>query len=123
MTDMVDIRLTCSSSSNLELKGKLFRGLAEPSRLTILEALRHGALSVTELVGATRLSQSNVSNHLACLHGCGLVIREQHGRHVYYRLSSELVATLLGLADHVLADVAEGLCTCPRCNSSPGLTR
>src|SRR3954464_6924839 len=94
---------------DLALKAKLFRGLADPSRLIILEALRGQAMSVSELVLATRLSQPNVSNHLACLHGCGLVAREQRGRHVYYRLSNERVAALLGLADDVLDDVATGL--------------
>src|SRR3954466_1627068 len=97
----------------LPLKAKLFRGLADPSRLGILEALRGSAMSVGELVLATGLSQPNVSNHLACLHGCGLVAREQQSRHVYYRLSNERVAALLSLADDVLADVASGLCSCP----------
>lgn len=104
---------------DLSLKAKLFRGLADPSRLGILEALRGGPMSVNELVLATELTQPNVSNHLACLHGCGLVVREQHGRHVFYRLSNERVAALLGLADDVVCDVASGLCTCPRCNPAP----
>src|SRR5436190_12536217 len=104
---------------DLPLKAKLFRGLADPSRLSILEALRDGARSVGELVLATGLAQPNVSNHLACLHGCGLVTRAQQGRHVYYRLSNERVASFLGLADQVLADVASGLCACPRCNPEP----
>jgi len=120
---MEGLKLTRPSSAELEREGKRFRGLAEPSRLTILEALRDGALSVNELVGPTRLSQPNVSNRRAYLHGCGVVVREQRGGHVYYRRSSEHVATLLGLTDHVLADVGTGLCTCPRCISSPGLTR
>ena len=106
-------------TDDLPLKAKLFRGLADPSRLGILEVLRNGTMSVSELVVATGLTQPNVSNHLACLHGCGLVVREQQGRHVYYRLSNERVAALLGLADHVVGDIATGLCTCPRCNPSP----
>lgn len=109
---------TTALITDLSLKAKLCQGLADPSRLGILEALRGGPLSVNELVLATGLSQSNVSNHLACLHGCGLVIREQQGRHVYYRLGNERVAALLELADLVVADVATGLCTCPRCNPS-----
>ena len=102
----------------LPLKAKLFRGLADPSRLSILEGLRGGAMSVGEIVAATDLTQPNVSNHLACLHGCGLVVREQQGRHIYYRLSNARVAALLSLADHVLGDVATGLCACPQCNPS-----
>jgi ArsR family transcriptional regulator, cadmium/lead-responsive transcriptional repressor len=120
---MEGLRVTRSTSADLELKENLFRGLAEPSRLTILEALRDGALSVTGLVGTTRLSLPNVSNHLACLQGCGPVVRERRGRRVYYRSSGEDVAMLLGLTDHVLAEVKTGLCTCPCCNSSRGPTR
>lgn len=109
---------TTAPITDLTLKAKLCQGLADPSRLGILEALRSGPLSVNEIVLATGLTQPNVSNHLACLHGCGLVIRERHGRHVYYRLGNDRIAALLELADLVVADVATGLCTCPRCNPS-----
>jgi DNA-binding transcriptional regulator GbsR (MarR family) len=57
----------------LELKAKLFRGFADPSRLALLDALRQGERTVTELVAATGLSQPNASAHLACLRECGLV--------------------------------------------------
>ncbi len=102
----------------LDLQAKLFRGFADPSRLAILEALRAGPLTVTEVVQATGLTQSNVSNHLGCLRDCGLVASEQHGRYVRYRLSDERVARLLGLADELLADVARGVYLCTR--YSPG---
>ena len=58
----------------LALKAKLFRGFADPSRLAILEALRSTPLNVGEIVEATGLSQSNISNHLGCLRDCGLVV-------------------------------------------------
>jgi DNA-binding transcriptional ArsR family regulator len=99
---------------SLTLKAKLFRGFADPSRLAILEALRDGSLSVGEVVLATGLSQPNVSNHLACLHDCGLVAREQRGRFVHYRLSDERVAALLATAEAVLGDVATGVYACTR---------
>ncbi len=76
----------------VDLQAKLFRGFADPSRLAILEALRRGPLTVTEVVQATGLTQSNVSNHLGCLRDCGLVASEQKGRYVRYRLSDERVA-------------------------------
>mgnify|MGYP000891450720 CR=1 FL=1 len=62
------------------LKAKLFRGFSDPSRLSILDTLSAGPLTVTEIGEATGLSQSNASNHLACLWDCGLVVREQQGR-------------------------------------------
>lgn len=102
------------TAQSLALKAKLFRGFSDPSRLAILESLRDRTLSVGEIVMVTGLAQSNVSNHLACLHDCGLVSREQRGRYVYYALSDARVATLLNTADEVLADVAQGVYDCTR---------
>lgn len=96
------------------LKAKLFRGFADTSRLAILEALRAGPRTVSAIVEQTGLSQSNVSNHLACLRDCDLVIFSHQGRYALYQLSDERVATLLGLADELLADVARGVYGCTR---------
>lgn len=103
-----------ASTTAIELNAKLFRGFSDSSRLTILDALREGPLTVTEIVEATRLSQSNVSNHLGCLRDCGLVASEQEGRYVRYRLSDSRVSLLLNLADELLADVARGVYECTR---------
>ena len=89
-----------------QLQAKLFRGFSDRSRLAILEALRNGALPVGEIVRATGLTQPNVSNHLRCLSECGLVVGEQRGRFVHYRLGDEAVARMLRLADELLAGAA-----------------
>ena len=70
----------------------------------------------SEIVGATGLTQSNVSNHLGCLRDCGLVIAKQKGRFVHYELSDERVGCLRMLADELLADVAKGVYECTRYN-------
>lgn len=98
----------------LTLKAKLFRGLADPSRLAILEALRSGEKSVSEVVAATGLSQPNASNHLACLRECGLVVGRQEGRHVYYRLADERVEDALRAVEGILAGAAERIYACTR---------
>lgn len=103
-----------AQAQSIALKAKLFRGFADPSRLSILEALRDRHMTVTDIVEATGLSQSNVSNHLSCLHDCGLVTRDQKGRFVEYRLSDERVKTLLETAEDLLADVAMGIYECTR---------
>ena len=95
-----------------EHMAKLCRGLSDPSRLSILEALRSGALTVSEIVHATGLAQSNVSNHLGCLYDCGLVGRGQEGRFVRYRLSDARVEMLLRLSEELLADSARGVLAC-----------
>ncbi len=101
---------------SIDLQAKLFRGFGDPSRLAILEALRGGPLNVSDIVKETGLSQSNASNHLACLRECGLVAAEQNWRYVTYHLSDERVAELLDLAKTLLADVARGVYECVNYN-------
>jgi DNA-binding transcriptional ArsR family regulator len=96
------------------LKAKLFRGFSDPSRLSILEVLREGPRTVSEIVAATNLSQPNVSNHLACLRDCDLVITQQQGRYTQYQLADERIARILDYADGLLADVAHGVYQCTR---------
>lgn len=107
-----------AQAQGVSLKAKLFRGFSDPSRLSILEALRQGSLTVTGIVKATGLSQPNVSNHLGCLRDCGLVSSEPEGRYARYRLSDRRVAALLRLADELLADVAKGVYECTRYTGS-----
>ena len=106
-----------ASTSKTELQAKLFRGFGDPSRLGILDALRGGPLTVSEIVETTGLSQPNVSNHLGCLRDCGLVVAEQEGRYVTYHLSDDRVGELLSLAESLLADVARGVYECTRYNN------
>ena len=106
--------LLTAEKIGLNLKAKLFRGFGDSSRLSILEALRSGPLTVGEVVAATGLSQSNVSNHLGCLRDCGLVVAEQEGRYVSYHLSDDRVGDILALAESLLADVARGVYECTR---------
>ena len=106
--------LMTGNTSAIALQAKLFRGFSDPSRLSILESLRDGPLTVTEIVATTGLTQSNASNHLRCLRECGLLVAEQNGRYVTYHLSDDRVGQLLALAESLLADVARGVyeCTC-----------
>ncbi|MBI2811386.1 MAG: transcriptional regulator [Candidatus Melainabacteria bacterium] len=85
---------------------KFLRGLADPSRFTILSCLTEKSMTVNELVAGTGLGQPNVSNHLACLKECGLVDCTSEGRFVHYSLSNQRIADLLLLVRSVTADVA-----------------
>lgn len=94
------------------MAAKLFRGLADPTRLGILQALSQSPLCVGEVVAVTGLRQPNVSNHLACLKDCGLVTSVRRGRRIYYRTSDIRVNELLASAEELVAHVATGVPAC-----------
>lgn len=96
----------------LKLKAKLFRGLGDPTRLAILESLRKGEKSASEVVKETGQSQSNISNHLSCLLDCGLVKNRRDGKNMFYSISDKKVSKLLGESDGILSEVAHGVYAC-----------
>jgi len=107
------------AAPDLALQRRLFHGLSDPSRLRILTSLRTGELRVSDLVEGTGLSQPNVSKHLACLWGCGLVAREKCGREVYYRAIVG-VEELFEAIDGVIAAAGETIGACPLTDDTLG---
>jgi len=80
------------------------RALADPTRCRLLVALLDGPGYPAQLAGALGLSRSNVSNHLACLRGCGLVVASLEGRQTRYEIADpHLAAALREMARVVLA--------------------
>lgn len=78
----------------LELVADRFRALSDPARLRLLNALREGERTVTDLVAETSLGQANVSKHLAFLHQLGYVRRRKEGLFTYYALADKEVFRL-----------------------------
>lgn len=94
-------------SELLDLIAGRFRSLAEPARLSILNALHDGERTVTELVEATGLSQANLSRHLQHLLASGFVRRRRDGLFAYYGLADEDVLALCDImCSRVENDVA-----------------
>jgi DNA-binding transcriptional ArsR family regulator len=91
----------------LELIAGRFKALAEPARLRILNALREGEKTVSELMEATGFGQANVSKHLHMLHSMGFVERRKEGLHVHYRLADESVFQLCDIVCGRLAYQAD----------------
>ena len=71
-----------------------FKALSEPARLQILNCLRGGELTVSDLVEQTGLGQANVSKHLQLLRSLGFVSRTREGLFVYYALADRTVFRL-----------------------------
>jgi ArsR family transcriptional regulator, cadmium/lead-responsive transcriptional repressor len=69
--------------------------LADPVRQRILVSLVDQPTTPTALVEQLGVSKTVLSNHLACLRGCGLVVGEHAGRTITYRLVSDHLAHAL----------------------------
>ena len=78
----------------VELIARRFRVIGEPMRIRLLDALRDGEATVTELTETLGASQQNVSKHLAVLADVGIVGRRKERNHVYYRIADESVFVL-----------------------------
>ncbi len=91
----------------------LFRSLADPARLAILQHLALGEHRVVELTRHLGLAQSTVSGHLACLRDCGLVASRPQGRASVYSLARPELMELLAAAERVLAATGSAVTLCP----------
>jgi DNA-binding transcriptional ArsR family regulator len=72
---------------DLEVLARLGVALADDSRRRLLVAMLDGPAYPADLAEMLDLTRANVSNHLACLRGCGLVVRQPEGRRVRYELA------------------------------------
>lgn len=104
-------------SKKLALKAKMFRGLGDGTRLSILEYLREGEKSTSQIVKETGQSQPNISNHLACLLDCGLVKNRRDGKNIFYSLNHKKVIKLLEESDAVLSGIANDIYACVNYNA------
>lgn len=91
----------------LVLVAERFKALAEPARLNILNALRQSEMTVSDIMSATGLGQTNASKHLQLLHALGFVERRKEGLFVYYRLADEDVFKLCDIMCGRLAQEAD----------------
>lgn len=91
-----------------EVKANLFKGLAHPLRIRILELLSAAPeCSVTELQRETGLEASHLSQHLSVLRRHRLVESQRRASNVFYRLADPKVAELLAVARALLIDLLQ----------------
>ena len=81
----------------IEMIAGRFKVLGEPNRLRLLNALRSGERTVTELVQGTQSTQPNISRHLQALADAGLVQRRKVGVAVYYAIADPEVFAMCDL--------------------------
>lgn len=101
------------SADALGAAAALFRGLADPTRLAILNHLALGEHRVVDLTQHVGLAQSTVSAHLACLRDCGLVDVRPQGRSTLWSLARPELADLLRSAEQLLEATGQRVALCP----------
>ncbi len=95
---------------------RLGRAMADPTRSRILLSLLEGPGYPAQLARDLELTRTNVSNHLACLRGCGIVVAEPEGRQTRYEIADpHLAAALVALVNVTLAVDEDAPCIDPAC--------
>lgn len=95
---------------------RLGRAMSDPTRSRILLSLLQGPGYPARLARDLELTRTNVSNHLACLRGCGIVVAEPEGRQMRYEIADPRIsAALTALVDVTLAIDEAAACTDPDC--------
>lgn len=91
-----------------EALARLGVALSDPVRRAVLFRLSEGPAYPVELAERCETSRSNMSNHLTCLRGCGLIVAEREGRRIRYEIvSTEFAEALQTLASVTLSITCE----------------
>ncbi len=94
-----------------EMIATRMRVIGDPSRIRILDQLRGGELSVTEITERLGMSQQNASKHLGVMLGAGVVSRRKEGTSSLYTVSDdgvfELCEQVCGGLQNQLAELTQ----------------
>jgi ArsR family transcriptional regulator len=88
----------------LELKAEILKALAQPTRLKILEFLRHGERCICEIIPAINGEQSNVSRHISLMQKSRLVTTRKDGVKVMVKVTDPEIFNILDRVGRMLKD-------------------
>lgn len=97
-----------SEKSSTKFKAKIFKALADPVRLEIVEFLRHGEKCVCEIVHYIGIAQPLVSRHLKILKDCGLVKDRKDGNKRLYSIADiEIFNVIKAVTPELIASLSK----------------
>ncbi|WP_314177830.1 ArsR/SmtB family transcription factor [Streptomyces winkii] len=98
-------------AADIEVLARFGHALADPIRCRVLLALRESPAYPADLAETLGVSRTRLSNHLACLRDCGLVVTAPQGRRTRYELADERLGHALDdLRTAVVAVTADRTC-------------
>jgi len=80
-----------------QFKSEIFKGLANPTRIAIVEFLRDGEVSAGKLIRKLGIEQANASQHLAVLRAKRIVVGRKVGNQVYYSIRDRALIEVLDI--------------------------
>ena len=80
-----------------QFKSEIFQGLANPTRIAMVELLRDGELSAGKLIQELGIEQANASQHLAVLRAKQIVVSRKVGNQVYYSIRDRALIEVLDI--------------------------
>jgi len=80
-----------------QFKSEIFQGLANPTRIAIVELLRDGDKSAGQLMEELGIEQANASQHLAVLRAKQIVVNRKVGNQVYYSIRDPALIEVLDI--------------------------
>lgn len=95
----------------MEFKAEFFKALASPLRIRLLDELRDGELTVSQLRDRLDVEATNVSQQLAILRSRNLVVGRKQGSNTYYKCTDEAIFELLDVAKRVFNNHLVGVRT------------
>ena len=101
-------RVVLAATVDLDALGRIGTALADETRRQLLVRLLDGPGYPAELAEQFGLTKANVSNHLACLRGCGLVATTPEGRRVRYQFADPRFAQALAELVELALPPADG---------------
>lgn len=87
-----------------EMQSEVCKTLASPKRIEILNALKDGEKTVSELVYILGVPKANVSQHLAVMRHKGILKSRREGINIFYRVSNNKVIEACVLMKEVLME-------------------
>jgi len=80
-----------------QFKSEIFQGLANPTRIAIVELLRDGEMSAGKLIEKLGIEQANASQHLAVLRAKQIVVNRKAGNQVFYSIRDHALIEVLDI--------------------------
>ena len=92
----------------VEFQAQVCKTFSNPKRLEILNLLKAGEMTVSDITNALGTKKSNTSQHLMVMRMRGILKTRRDGTNIYYRIANEKLINACSLMQEALAQIMDG---------------